>query len=574
MPTAIKTNDPFYTPPQAWDFNADLIDLSLVDVTIPSNGILRTLSTDAVQTDNPIPFFPDFVISGILLSIQAPPNALTVDFTTGSYQINATVYNISPSGSIAITAGDAVNPRRDIIYVTTTSTVIYLAGTPSANPVAPTLPANSIKLADIYVIPNAVAASIGAYLTINNTNIVQTGVSAGQTLFWDSTSQNWIPGNALQTDGLTVGITTAPSTESLTIDGRIQLSDAGAPMVTTDKLYNDGGNLFFNGIQLNTGTTIAAGTTSNSVLKWNGAAWVEDATTLISSTGLNISTKFMDLDSIAAPASPISGARLYVNANDAYIKTPTKNIPLTLNGGLPSGSIGQTLRFASGIWNASSDILNDNTNVTLSKTSGSNVGSINLDNNSILSSVIDATINNYHSIDLTKIESGLTNGTNNITETLSVNGDYVFSIATSTLSVTETIDNSLGLYNFDAVLGSVSGGMDFDLTTKYFNRSISDGTNIISSYMNLTPSTKYFELKIDNGSTPASIQLQSDGDIQISSTRIGFYGEAPVAQASAFTATDPYAPNTGDVGTDTLISNLRTMIGELKTVITNLGFAA
>ena len=53
--------------------------------------------------------------------------------------------------------------------------------------------------------------------------------------------------------------------------------------------------------------------------------------------------------------------------------------------------------------------------------------------------------------------------------------------------------------------------------------------------------------------------------------RIGFFGVTPVARAAALTAADAGALNTGDAGSDTVIGNIRTRLGELETKLQAYG---
>ena len=50
-----------------------------------------------------------------------------------------------------------------------------------------------------------------------------------------------------------IGLHTSNILEAINIDGRIYLTDAGAPTSTTNKLYNASGNLFWNNINLTAG---------------------------------------------------------------------------------------------------------------------------------------------------------------------------------------------------------------------------------------------------------------------------------------------------------------------------------
>lgn len=59
--------------------------------------------------------------------------------------------------------------------------------------------------------------------------------------------------------------------------------------------------------------------------------------------------------------------------------------------------------------------------------------------------------------------------------------------------------------------------------------------------------------------------------IEWNATGIGFFGVTPVARPTALTAADAGALNTGDAGSDTVIGNMRTRIGELEAKLQALG---
>lgn len=59
--------------------------------------------------------------------------------------------------------------------------------------------------------------------------------------------------------------------------------------------------------------------------------------------------------------------------------------------------------------------------------------------------------------------------------------------------------------------------------------------------------------------------------IQLNATGIGFFAATPVAKATALTAADAGALNTGDAGSDTVIGNIRTRLGELETKLQAYG---
>jgi hypothetical protein len=95
------------------------------------------------------------VISGIQVTAQTTPN-MTAQVTAGVVHMHdGKRFAISSLSALAIDAADAINPRIDLVYVDSGGVVIYLAGTPSAPPVKPTLPTGGLELATISVAAGA-----------------------------------------------------------------------------------------------------------------------------------------------------------------------------------------------------------------------------------------------------------------------------------------------------------------------------------------------------------------------------------------------------------------------------------
>jgi hypothetical protein len=68
-----------------------------------------------------------------------------------------------------------------------------------------------------------------------------------------------------------------------------------------------------------------------------------------------------------------------------------------------------------------------------------------------------------------------------------------------------------------------------------------------------------------------STDMEVDGDLNHDGDEVGFYGTAPTTQAAALTAADATAVDSGDAGTDGVIDNIRTRLGEIETALTALG---
>ena len=148
--SAKKVNDPSGIC-ASWDFNADLLDTALVNAEIITNGLLTLTRIDGTDFTNTIPYFPNFIISGITLTLDSAPNADDLLYTAGTYQIDARVYTLASGGTIALTAGDPSNPRVDIVTVDTSNTINYYVGTPAVNPIPPNIPVGELKIVEIGV---------------------------------------------------------------------------------------------------------------------------------------------------------------------------------------------------------------------------------------------------------------------------------------------------------------------------------------------------------------------------------------------------------------------------------------
>ena len=270
-----------------WDNNFNILQGALTNAQINQQGLITLTRVDGATFDNPIPWFTNMIKTGLTFSLQASPNANLLDYTLGTYQINAQPYTIAAGGTIVLSAGHATFSRVDVVYLTTSNTIVYLAGTASANPVAPTVPANT--LIAVYIGVNALASGLGGYTLVNvnlagGTTPLSPGVLINQTLRWNGTA--WVPNSGMLANGLKVSIAgisgfgTMDAITKLQVGGAIMIEDLGAPFPVTDKLYNVGGSLYWNGNILGyTGTVVG------SHLRWNGTAFVEETQFLTTTLG-------------------------------------------------------------------------------------------------------------------------------------------------------------------------------------------------------------------------------------------------------------------------------------------------
>lgn len=94
--------------------------------------------------------------------IRGPTGLQVVVTTPCSYNINNLQYSLSAPVTVTLATADGSNPRRDNVYVNTSSTAAAETGTPAANPEVPTIdPATQLSLTDVLVPTSATVPSIG-----------------------------------------------------------------------------------------------------------------------------------------------------------------------------------------------------------------------------------------------------------------------------------------------------------------------------------------------------------------------------------------------------------------------------
>lgn len=251
---------------QDFDTNATELNSALENTEILTNGVLTLTKIDGSTTTNNIPYFADFVISGLKLNISNVPVNRTLTYTSGTYQINAQVYSIPVGANFQLTVGHPTLPRIDILYLTNTNNIFYQTGTPSVTPVQPTAPAGTLLLAAIGVQINA-TTSLNYTLVTVNTNaatiaspVLTPGTVTGSHLYWDGLnwSENtfWNVGNS--TFDPTARIHTYTDTDSSGILTSNKLGDSAGErgfnwivnhtlngFITQMDITTDGGETFF-----------------------------------------------------------------------------------------------------------------------------------------------------------------------------------------------------------------------------------------------------------------------------------------------------------------------------------------
>ena len=95
------------------------------------------------------------IVSGCAVTAQGSPD-MTLAVSAGSVKVTGAEVAVS-SGNVTITTAHATNPRFDLVVVNNAGTKSVTAGTASAAPVFPAIPATSVVLAAVYVPANDTA---------------------------------------------------------------------------------------------------------------------------------------------------------------------------------------------------------------------------------------------------------------------------------------------------------------------------------------------------------------------------------------------------------------------------------
>lgn len=100
------------------------------------------------------------VLSGCAVTPHSSGASLNIDVAAGTVYIGGTKTAVSAQANKTIAAADATNPRRDLISVNSSGTVVVTTGTAAATPCLPAIPATSVVIAVVDV--PAAATSITA----------------------------------------------------------------------------------------------------------------------------------------------------------------------------------------------------------------------------------------------------------------------------------------------------------------------------------------------------------------------------------------------------------------------------
>ena len=117
-------------------------------------------------TSSPMTSFQDEIINGMNVGVDSN-NALILNISGGTFKLKGTIYGFTGQ-SVTLTTGDTINPRFDIIYVNSASTINILQGTPSPSPALPTLSNDFLDVSIVFVTAGYFSGSTGTTIVNNN----------------------------------------------------------------------------------------------------------------------------------------------------------------------------------------------------------------------------------------------------------------------------------------------------------------------------------------------------------------------------------------------------------------------
>jgi hypothetical protein len=115
--------------------------LSKIDATDYNTQWINPPATGAPAADG--------ILTGLALTVAG--SILSV--STGTWRITGITYTSSAITNITLATADPTNSRIDLVYANTSNAILVLEGSPSANPVKPSLPLNCVEVGFALVSP-------------------------------------------------------------------------------------------------------------------------------------------------------------------------------------------------------------------------------------------------------------------------------------------------------------------------------------------------------------------------------------------------------------------------------------
>lgn len=303
------------------------------------------------------------ILTGLIVTVGGV-GPYTADYTSGTYQISGDNFSILPGGSLAISTPHATLNRLDVVIVDDVGAISILTGTPAAIPAAPTVLSYQLAVSYIYV------PAAGVPVVQPPISNIPGGLVDGDTLRWHDATQQWVINPGFRHDGVNAnmaassGIGIAVSTNAYvdmttteveiryengtSSDYAIRVDSAGVALVenpsadesyfdqglrggmrlvdnvpasTANRLYNDGGSLYWDGDLVCTAPCGGGGLPTVSIDDTDSpyAADPDAENTIL------VSAAAGDVD-VTLPGSPSADAEIIIKVVDDPNPTYTVNI--------------------------------------------------------------------------------------------------------------------------------------------------------------------------------------------------------------------------------------------------------
>lgn len=101
------------------------------------------------------------IFHGLGVTAHGTPDLAVAVAAGTAYAEDGTRFTPAAVASLAVTAANATNGRKDLVYLSSAGVVTYLAGTAAASPTIPATPTGGFALAEIAVAANATTVVTG-----------------------------------------------------------------------------------------------------------------------------------------------------------------------------------------------------------------------------------------------------------------------------------------------------------------------------------------------------------------------------------------------------------------------------
>jgi hypothetical protein len=333
--------------------------------------------------------FNDQILNGLIVTYNS---GLTYNVSAGAYQINNVTYGYT-GGTVNITSGDSAFTRFDVFYITSAQTPFVKTGTPSANPLVPSLSGGELQLGIVLVPVNFTGGTGSTIITTTaQTPFVYNATSIGgierEPAYNSVASGNYSfapsrNARSVGTDSVSLGYGTYAS-------GNTEIAVGSYNEIRNDSVLNVGygtgsgdrktalyvtlsGETYVRKLFITNVEVVTTGSTTGNILRFNGTKYVPSTETITGSTstgGISIFSSITNNNLVFKSFS--AGTNISITDSNGII---------TINGGASSSGITTATTVGNGISLISSVTAN---NLKLYSLSGAGTTTVTLQPNGVI----------------------------------------------------------------------------------------------------------------------------------------------------------------------------------------------